>query len=35
MNNRFLGCCCALPDLNNNNDIKKKCLKEKKWSRSA
>lgn len=23
MNNRFLGCCCALPDLNNNNDIKK------------
>ncbi len=22
MNNRFLGCCFALPDLNNNNDIK-------------
>lgn len=23
MNNRFLGCCCALPDLNINNSITK------------
>ncbi len=29
MNNRFLGCCFALPDLNNNNDIKKKTPKRK------